>query len=184
VTHSQGRNRILSQLEEGRIDVDEAIRRLEVGEEPAFSGRGPQSAGARPWAGWWLMPFVAGLGLAALGAWPAAVGGWWWLCAGALLPLGVSLSVIGIASRRSPWVHVRVRTGQQRWPKRIAISLPVPVRSAAWVLRRMGPRWAGLGGTAVDELLLALDASLTAQAPILVEVDRVKSGENVRVYLG
>jgi len=114
----------------------------------------------------------------------ATLGGWWWLCAGSLLLMGIPLLTLAAATSRSPWVHVRVNTGQDSWPRRIAISLPLPIRFTAWILRAFGPHMNGLDQTAIDELLLALDEGVFSEGPIFVEVDESTTGEKVQVYLG
>lgn len=175
---------ILNQLEEGVIDVEEAVRRL-VGEDevtPRVKAEPPQVP--HRWRAWWLIPFSIGLGLTAAGAGVATLGGWWWLCAGWLLLIGITLLTLAAATSRSPWVHVRVDTGQESWPRRIAISLPLPIRFTAWVLRVFGPRVKGLDQTAIDELLLALDEGVFSEGPIFVEVNEDTAGEKVQVYLG
>jgi hypothetical protein len=175
---------ILNQLEGGVIDVEEAVRRLTGEEEatPRVKAESPQVP--RRWRAWWLIPFSIGLGLTAAGAGVATLGGWWWLCAGSLLLIGISILTLAAVTSRSPWVHVRVDTGQESWPRRIAISLPLPIRFTAWVLRVFGPWVNGLDQTAIDELLLALDEGVFSEGPIFVEVDEDTAGEKVQVYFG
>jgi len=175
---------IINQLEEGIIDVEEAVRRLTGEEEETARPKAEQPKAPRRWRAWWLIPFSIGLGLTAAGAWVATLGGWWWLCAGSLLLMGIPLLTLAAATSRSPWVHVRVDTGQDSWPRRIAISLPLPIRFTAWILRAFGPRMKGLDQTAIDELLLALDEGVFSEGPIFVEVDESTTGEKVQVYLG
>ena len=174
---------ILNQLEDGVIDVEEAVRQL-MGEEETPQVKAKPTQVPRPWRAWWLIPFSIGLGLTAAGAGVATLGGWWWLCAGPLLLVGISLLTLAAATIRSPWVHVRVDTGNERWPRRIAISLPLPIRFTAWVLRVFGHRVKGLDQTAIDELLLALNEGVSSEEPIFVEVDEDSAGEKVQVYLG
>lgn len=175
---------VLSQLEKGAIDVDQAIQRLSgEGERPTnVESVAPQVP--RRWRAWWLVPFSIGIGLTVAGAGVATVGGWWWLCAGPLLLLGIPLFTLAAATSSSPWVHVRVDTGQESWPRRIAISLPIPLRLTAWILRTFGSNIKGLDETGFDELLLALDEGVLSESPIYVEVYEGESGEKVEVYLG
>jgi len=42
----------------------------------------------------------------------------------------------------------------------------------------------GLDETAIDDLILALEASLSADQPIYIEVDEGESGEKVKIILG
>ena len=125
---------VLGALEARQIDVQEALRRLDAAGRAASRRHAAQ---ARPaLEGLWLIPFGLGLGLIALGGWLAALGGWWWIGAAAALLLGIPLTVLGAVSRASPWVHVRVETGQDFWPRRIVIRLPI--RPAAWLCASSG----------------------------------------------
>jgi hypothetical protein len=122
-----------------------------------------------------------------MGAGIATMSGWWWLCAGPLLLIGIALLIVGVVSIRSPWIHIRVDTGQDEWPRRIVISLPLPLRFSGWVLRQFGHWMPGLGETGVDELLLALDTfedGFSPESPLFIEVEDGEDGERVEVYLG
>lgn len=174
---------VLNQLDEGVIDVDEAIRQLSE-EEQVSQVEEERPEIARRLNAWWLIPFSIGLGLTAAGAGIATLGGWWWLCAGPLLLLGIPLMTLAAATSRSPWVHVRLNTGQDKWPRRIAISLPLPIRFTARILQFLGPKYKGLDQTAIDELLLALNEGVLSDELIYVEVDEGETGEKVQVYLG
>ncbi len=173
---------VLDQLEKGAIDVEQAIQRLS-GEEGERT-QSVKSAVPRRWRAWWLIPFSIGIGLTIAGAGVATVGGWWWLLAGLLLLVGIPLFTLAAAASSSPWVHVRVDTGRESWPRRIAISLPIPLRLTAWILRTFGYRMRGFEETGIDELLLALDEGLLSDSPIYVEVYKGEGGEKVEVYLG
>jgi hypothetical protein len=171
---------VLGALEAGRIDVQEALRRLESPGEPPPEGMPPELD--RPWEGWWLIPFGLGLGLIALGGWLAVLGGWWWIEASFALLLGIPLIILGALSRASPWVHVRVETGKDSWPRRIAIHLPI--RPLAWLSRLIRPHMHGLEDTEVDELLLALEGNVSPGSHLIVQVMGDKRGERVQVHLG
>jgi hypothetical protein len=77
-----------------------------------------------------------------------------------------------------------VHTGQDSWPRKIAISMPLPLRLSAWFLRRFGHRIPQLKGTSVDELLVLLQEGVTADYPIYIEVAEGDGGERVEVRLG
>ena len=175
---------VLDQLEEGAIDVEQAIQRLSGEGERAQSVKSVVPKTPRRWREWWLIPFSIGIGLTVAGAGVASVGGWWWLLAGPLLMAGILLFTLAAATSNSPWVHVRVDTGQESWPRRIAISLPIPIRLTAWILRTFGRRMSGFEETGIDELLLALDEGLLSDSPIFIEVYQGEGGEKVEVYLG
>ena len=175
---------VLDQLEKGAIDVEQAIQRLSGEGERAQRVKSAAPEVPRRWRAWWLIPFSVGIGLTVAGAGVATVGGWWWLLAGPLLFLGILFITLAAATSTSPWVHVRVDTGQESWPRRIAISLPIPIRLTAWILRTIGHRINGFEETGIDELLLALDEGLLSDSPIFVEVYEGEGGEKVEVYLG
>jgi hypothetical protein len=79
---------------------------------------------------------------------------------------------------------LRVITGEEQWPRRIAISLPVPLGLTARILRWRGMSFGGFDETEIDDLILALEASLSADQPIYIEVDEGESGEKVKIILG
>jgi hypothetical protein len=172
---------VLEHLDSGVIDVDEAIRQLggEVGAPHQVETYRP-----RRWRSWWLVPFSIGIVFTVAGTMLGLLGGWWWLAAGVFLVLGIPLMTIAAASSRSPWIHIRIHTRQDRWPRRIAISLPIPVRFSAWLLRMFRSRVTDFEDTAIDELILALDEGKWDKGPMVVEVDEGASGEKVEIYLG
>jgi hypothetical protein len=174
---------VLDQLEKGAIDVEQAIQRLsDEGEPQSLKSAVPKTP--RRWRAWWLVPFSIGIGLTVAGAGVATIGGWYWLLAAPLLLVGIPLFTLAAATSSSPWVHVRVDTGQESWPRRIAISLPIPIRLTAWILRTFTPKINGFEETGIDELLIALDEGLLNDSPIFVEVYEGEGGEKVEVYLG
>jgi hypothetical protein len=175
---------VLDQLEKGAIDVEQAVQRLSGEGERTQRVKSATPEVPRRWRAWWMIPFSVGIGLTIAGAGVATVGGWWWLLAGPLLFVGIVLITLAAATSTSPWVHVRVDTGQESFPRRIAISLPIPIRFTAWILRTIGHRIRGFEETGIDELLLALDEGLLSDSPIFVEVYEGEGGEKVEVYLG
>ena len=86
-------------------------------------------------------------------------------------------------SRTARWLHIRVNTGEDDWPRRIAISLPLPIRLTAWGMRVFGHYIPGIEGMPIDEAILALKDSATPETPFYVEVDE-PGGERVQVYIG
>jgi hypothetical protein len=146
------------------------------------------------WKRWWLIPFWIGVavmalaGLLMLSALQAAGLGFWFFCAGLPFLIGVAIMTLAWGSRRWPWLHVRVNTGQNEWPRRIAISFPIPTRFVAWLLRVAVPRVPALrerlGYTGLDELILALDETGSTQTPFYVDVAEGENGERVQVFIG
>lgn len=181
------RAEILRLLEEGEMDVDEAVRRLEEGQAvaaPAAPARVGTSPTVKRWRWWWMMPFAVGLAFTALGGWLASLGGWWWVGVVPALAVGIPLMTLAAASGRWPWVHVRIDTGGGEWPRRIAISLPLPLGVTAWLLKRFSHRLPGLDETAIDELLIALQGNVSKDEPLSVLVEEGDAGERIEVYLG
>jgi len=180
---------ILEKLEQGQIDVQEALHRLENGKRPSSVDHavpvGDMPGPEKKWRDWWLIFLAIGLGTLAFGGWLGTIGGWWWLCGGPILILGVTLFVLALASRNAPWLHLRVDTGQQTWPRRIALSFPIPIKLASWGLRMWGSRIPKLDDTAIDDLIIALEGNLSKDTPIYIEVqDDETTGERVQIFLG
>jgi hypothetical protein len=165
---------VLQALEDGRIDVQEAIRRLESA---------PENAGNKPRRsqGWWLILLAVGMAFLGGGGFLASLAGWWWLAAIPLLLVGTLLTVLAAASNSSPWIFIRVREGGRRGKR---VSIPIPVRIATWSVRIARPWVRGMDMTAVDELLLSLDHELGIDHDLVIDVDGAAGSERVRVDLG
>lgn len=182
----------LSKLEAGEIDVGEAIRIIESGgtkgddpsAEPDFEMETMRPS-AQEWRSWWLLIPATGFAVTALGGWLGTIGGWWWLLAVPSLLIGILILLFGLLTQNAPWLHVRVDTGQESWPRRIAISFPVPIRLASWGIRTWGHYAGSIDATAVDELLLSLEGNLSSDTPIHIQVNEDdETGERIQVYLG
>jgi hypothetical protein len=172
---------ILQQLEDGEINADQALKMMDGSvPEPSTVSDVPQ----KKWWAWWLVPFSLGMAAAAVGYGLSQLGGVWWICAGPLLVIGGLVMVLAVLTIQSPWVHIRVHTGQDSWPKRIAISLPLPLRLTAQILRWFSPRIGAFDQTTVDELIIALEGNVSSDTPITIQVDEGESGERVEVFLG
>jgi len=182
MTAEQDAMEILRQVEAGELDAETAASMLESETVPEHEPRASEIPNR--WSGWWLIPFSITLIVIAAGISLGQLGGWWWLLAGPMLLIGGVVLILLLASIGSPWVHIRVHTGQESWPRRIAISLPLPLRVSAWGLRMFGVHIPGLEHTSLDELLLALEEGLSGGEPIQIDIDEGESGERVQVYLG
>lgn len=214
MSHATERRKILEMLEAGQIKAEDAVRLLNAlsGETPPTAAGGgaetvaPAAPEAEPaagtpapappdldrWRSWWQVPFwigaaitLAGGGLMylALRAAEFQFSGWF-LLAACPFALGVLVMALAAASRSARWIHIRVDTGQDEWPRRIALSFPLPIRLTAWFLRTFGHRIPELRRTAVDELILALGESATPETPVYVDVNEAGGGERVQVYIG
>lgn len=171
MTEDKSQLGVLQELEEGRIDVQEAVRRLE---EPTASPTGK----ARRSRNWWLIPLAVGMAFLGGGGWLASLGGWWWLLAVPLLLVGTLLTVLASISSTSPWIFVRVR---HRGGRAVHVWIPIPVRAAAWMIKMARPWVHGLDTTVIDELLLTLEGELGSERDLVIDVDDGFGDERVRV---
>ena len=112
------------------------------------------------------------------------MGGWWWVCAGPLLFVSLFVVILAAATSQSPWVYLRVRTGDANGFRKFNIHLPLPVRLTAWGLRVFGNNISGLDRTAVDELIMSLEGEVSRESPIHIEVHDDENGEYVEVFMG
>ena len=140
------------------------------------------------WKRWWTIPFWIGvvitLASAGLMYWgfTAARFSWgFWL---SWLPflLGTAILTIAWRSQTSRWLHVRVRQKPGEKPALIAISMPLPLRFAAWLLRTFSEHIPSLRDKELDLILETLDESLSSQTPLYVHVS--EDDEDVQVYIG
>ncbi len=205
---------ILQMIEDGKITAAEGLRLLNAltGAKPGAEGGGAEPAPEAPpappppdpvqaektsvmpemgkWKQWWLIPLWIGLGITVLGGllmyWAYTAGGFsfWFACATLPFMAGVLVAALASASRTSRWIHVRVNTGQEEWPRKISLSFPLPIRLAAWFLRVFGQFIPKLKETGVDELILALEDSTSPENPLFVDVHEGDGGEHVQVYIG
>lgn len=177
------RLKVLEELESGDLDFSQALSALQ-GAAGVDGEQAPSPSTTRRWHLWWLIPFYFGSVSAALGIVFAFQGGWWWLLAAPLILIGILLAVLALASTRSPWLHVRVYNPERAWPKTIGISVPVPFRFAAWVIRTFGVFIPDLDEHAVAELLLAFELGRMADQPLNMELNDPDSATRVEIYLG
>jgi hypothetical protein len=181
---SEERLRILEKVERGEMDVDDALNKLQDVQTPDSAPKPKRKTDSKKFRFWWLIVLAVSLAITGLGAWLGSLGGWWWLLAVPTLLGGVLMIAFALATRNAAWIHLRVNTGQDSWPRRIVISMPLPLRLAAWFLRIFQRYIPGLEGTAVDELILELERSVTSDAPIYIHVEDDAGGESVEVRLG
>jgi hypothetical protein len=191
---------ILQMIEDGEISAAEGLERLNAltAAEPAPAVPEGERAGLpadfERWRRWWVWPLTGGLVVLTGGAllmflaFSAAGLGLWFACASLPFAFGVAAVALAAAGRSARWIHIRVDTGQDEWPRRIILSFPLPIRLTAWGLRTFGPalerRVPQLGEHGVDELILALAESTSPDAPLYVDVQEGATGEHVQVYIG
>lgn len=109
--------------------------------------------------------------------------GIWFYCAWAPLFLGLGMAALAWYGRTARWLHIRVRQKPGERPERIAISLPVPLRLTAWLLRAFGRFIPGLNKSGIDELILALDAKTGPGPMLLADISEGEDGEQVQLFL-
>jgi hypothetical protein len=165
-----------------------------VVEEPASESQSSSTpfefdTETKKWRRWWWIPLTVGIiitvvsGLLMFLAYQKSGFGFWFACLWFPLLLGVIVISLGAASRAMRWLHVRIHQEPGERPQTIAISLPIPIRFVAWVLRVFKPHIAKMDNTSLDEVILALDKTSPDQ-PFYVKVDEGESGEKVEVYIG
>lgn len=188
---------ILQQLEDGEIDAQEALRLFES--EPQQSAtadavtttRTPDQA-IQKWKRWWLLPFGIGVGVTVLGAalmysalntWGVGFGVFF---ASLIFFGGVIIMALGGWARTARWVHVRVDTGKDEYPRHIAISFPISAQVVSWGLRFAAKRKnvnASDKLRAVSEVIAMLDQGVSPDAPLYVEAND-EGKEHVQVFIG
>lgn len=205
---SETRQQVLEMLRAGKISADEAMELLDaLADEPAtvHIESGADATAVAPshspapspdmdrFRRYWRLPFAIGLFVLLLvGLWLRSVyqnaeGALTFglFCLTSVFVLVFSLTMLALASRRSTWLHVRVR---EKSGTRISISLPLPLP-----LARFGVRIArGFVPTAVADQLDIADAFLQTAVnelrgpdaePLTIQVDE-GDGDQVYVYLG
>lgn len=101
----------------------------------------------------------------------------WLACALAPMIFGALVIAVAWWSRSARWLHVRVRDQDTRF----RVSLPVPLRPAAWLARLARPWVPQMRDLPVDELILGL-ADMEEKDVLAVDVS--DKGEEVQIYLG
>jgi len=194
------RIKILKRVETGEIKADEAVRLInELGPTPSTEAEPeviePEAGPSAPplevpksLAQFWIYPLYAGVGVIILGAillyavYGARAGWGWALCGWPLFAVGVLITVTAWWLRTARWVHVRVRGKDAA---RVSISLPLPIKLTAWVIKIVKPFVPQFRDTGVDEAILGLaDALQEGNEPLYVDVNDDESGEHVQVYIG
>jgi len=196
--------KILKRIEAGELSAQDGVRLLNELAQAQTSEPEPQviqpepfaaeSASASPlqvprgFSRFWLYPLWAGVGTLVLGAillyavYGTRAGWGWALCGWPLFALGVLVTVMAWWLRTARWVHVRVRGKDAA---RVSVSLPLPIKPTAWVIKIVKPFVPQFKDTGVDEAILGLaDALKEGTEPLYVDVNDDDSGEHVQVYIG
>jgi hypothetical protein len=203
MTSDQERMHILQMIEDGKISAADGLRLLDglgrLGQDAAPGAaaaeapraeQAPPDPGLERWRRWWVIPAYVGLGIVTVGAllmywaYSASGIGFWLACAALPFAFGVLLVALAAGSRSARWVHVRVQNNTGSRPHKIAVSLPLPIRFTAWVLRVFGRFLPALKDRGVDELIMALGDSTSPTSPLYIDVHETDGGEHVQVYIG
>jgi hypothetical protein len=214
MTEKNERLEILDMIQRGRISPEEGMKLIKAIDEsdeilneeylaakskyegspdgPALDTSYPDPILENPeeWRKWWFIPFGIGAGITVLGA---GLMYWAWSVKGygvgfflAWIPffIGISILVLGWNSQTGPWLHLRIQQKPGESPETIRISLPLPIRFTAWVLRTFGEYITGLKDSGLDEIILALGDKTKQDAPLSIDVHDDEDGEQVRIYIG
>lgn len=203
MTNKETREEILNQYVAGKISMDEAdellknveaesVNTADVEESVELIEETPEveiPPEFRRFRFFWLIPLLVGILLTLWGGFgiynqftSKGLSFGFWM---AFLPLflGAAVITLAISSSKGHWIHIRVNTGQDEWPRKIAISLPLPMfllklgANANWHLNIEG-LGDGAGKILTRDLLEALDNS---NQPLIVHVDEGK--EKVKVII-
>jgi hypothetical protein len=156
------------------------------------SEAGSFPADAEKWRRWWMIPLWIGVGIVAIAglfmlwAYQSAGFGFWFFCSGTFMAMGILVLVLAAQSRTARWLHLRIKQGPGQTPRNIAISLPIPLRLARWIMRLFGGFIPNMGGASASDILMALDAleqSATPENPVYIQVDE-EGGEHVEIFIG
>jgi hypothetical protein len=143
----------------------------------------------KKWKRWWVIPMWVGVGITVVGgaimysAYANDGFGFWFACAWFPFMLGVLFMALAWGSRTTPWLHVRIHQRPGQSPQKIAISFPLPIRLANWGLRTFGHFIPNIEGIDLENVLVALNESVTDGTPFFVDVDD-EDGERVQVFIG
>jgi len=184
-----------AQIDDDEVDSESTEEKIPFTEdEEVYSHTAPEGMpeGLEKWRRWWMIPLYIAIGITVLGgvfmlwAFQSSGMGFWFLCSSVFFAFGVIVLVLAAQSRNARWLHLRVKQKPGERPKNIAISFPLPMRLASWMIRVFGRFMPDMGGTSPDNILSALNAvdeTVSMENPIHIEVDD-ENGEHVEIYIG
>ncbi len=184
------RLQILDMLNAGEISAEEAealIEALDYEEVEDFESQAdPIDPPLPDTKTLWLLPFGAGLSIMGIFGYMMTAMGFFlaYLCLSPLVLVGFGLTLVGIWSRESHWIHVRVR---ERTGTRINISLPYPVEFTGWLVSVLEPMIKAQAGDVdlqnldIGAMVREMGDELSPENPLVVAVD--DDDDNVLVYI-
>jgi hypothetical protein len=196
---SDKRDKVLAMLQDGTIDAEQAnelLEALETEDGEMVVTAVTEATGDIPdmnrYRRFWIAPFVIlsavttllALWLKALATHRKSKLPFGFLFVFSLFLFSLGSTVLIFMSRKSTWVHVRV---QEKNGANIAISMPLPLSLASWVIDYAREF---VEGEALDNLEMAATAIAAAQEnfndadadPIMINVD--DEDAQVQVFIG
>jgi hypothetical protein len=153
----------------------------------------PRPAGAPDfnyWRHWSMIPLWIGVvvtilaGVLLYTSWMAARGpNFWFACAWLPFLIGIGILVLAWGGHTVRWLHIRIQQKAGEWPQSLAISIPLPLRFLAWLVRIFGSRIPGVEGRRPAEMILALQ-NTSPEAPFYLDVNEGEDGERVQIFIG
>ncbi|MGA7192880.1 MAG: hypothetical protein WBW94_04550 [Anaerolineales bacterium] len=211
---SEERQQILKMIEDGKISADEAMKLMKVLDESSVemeiieaapaSSSGPEAESdstkpdapefeevARRAHRLWQIPLWIGVLITVLSSYwmyalvNASNYGFWFYFAWLPLIVGILMIALFASSRTSRWLYVNVQQADgSDGPRHITLSFPIPLGLASWFLHNFGNNIEGLRQANIDEIIEMLSKSISANEPLIVNVDEGEHGEHVQVYIG
>lgn len=202
---SEEQKQILKMVEEGKITANEAMRLMKaIDDSPAQDKIEVIETGINTNPGqnidqrltgisdkvknFWMIPFWIGVGITFLGgmsmfyAIKASGFGFWFYFAWLPFLLGVVITALSTSSRTARWMVICVE--RERGERQHGFFFGLPLSLAGWVLRNFGQKIPNLGKTHVDEILQAIEKTITSKSPLIINVENDDNGEHVQVYIG
>ncbi len=164
-----------------------ASKRQAEAEKDRLSEAGLEQELSR-WKRWWTIPFWIGVVITLVSAglmyWGFSAAGLSWGFWLAWIPfwLGTAILTVAWRSQAARWLHVRIRQKPGEKPARIAISMPLPLGFAAWVVRTFGKHIPNMKDQEIGLILETLDQAFSSQTPLYIHVN--EDDEDVQVYIG
>ena len=98
--------------------------------------------------------------------------------------IGVLIMLLGSTLMDSPWLHLRVNARNSNKPRKISITMPLPLKLASWVFRVFGHYMpAEVKDMRIDEMLNEVENTLKRGEPFQVEVEDKEDGDQVYIYI-